>query len=108
MEKIIKEEVYVKIGVLRDLIIIEKESDGSRLIGVDVVKLKFDFCNVGGLDYFIFYYKGYSGYMIRLRKVKVLSWVGKDGKCYFVKSVYILFYVGDFFLKWVVLCRLKL
>ena len=34
--KIIKEEAHVKTGALRDSITIEKESDGSRLIGVDV------------------------------------------------------------------------
>lgn len=51
MEKIIKEEAHVKTGALRDSITIEKESDGSRLIGVDVAKLKSDPRNVGGLDY---------------------------------------------------------
>ncbi|EFT46599.1 hypothetical protein FEW48_002541 [Enterococcus faecalis] len=108
MEKIIKEEAHVKTGALKDSITIEKESDGSRLIGVDVAKLKSDPRNVGGLDYSIPYYKGHSGYTIRPRKAKALSWVGKDGKRHFAKSVYIPPHAGDPFLKRAVLRRPKL
>ena len=96
---IMKDEVSVRSGALRDAIGKEKKGDFEALVGVDGDKLKADSRNIGGIDYSLFYWKGHRTYTIRPKSAKVLSWVGTDGKRRFAKKVTIPAHAGDPFIE---------
>ena len=108
IEKLMKEEVHVKSGALRDSIKTEKKGKGHYLVGVDTAVLKSDQRNIGGMDYSVFYHDGHKAYTISAKNAKVLRWIGKDGKVHFAKSVRIPASNGDKFIQRVVERRPKI
>lgn len=108
IEALLKEEVHVQSGALRDSITTEKKGDGHFLVGVDSEKLRNDPRNAGGQDYSIFYHDGHRGYTIRAKNAKALRWIGKDGQVKFAKSVHIPASAGDPFVARAVKRRPKI
>lgn len=108
VKQLLKEEVHVKSGALRDSIEDEKKGPGHHLIGVDAAKLASDPRNVSGMDYSVPYHDGHRAYTIRSKNAKALRWIGKDGKVHFAKSVRIPASAGDPFIERAVKRRPKL
>lgn len=99
MEVIVKGEAHIDSGALRDSITTEKKANGSYLVGVDAAKLKSDARNASKTDYSVPYHDGHRAYTVRAKKAKALSWIGKDGKRHFAKSVRIPASAGDPFIE---------
>lgn len=108
METIVKSEVHIDSGALRDSITTEKKTGSSYLVGVDAAKLKSDARNASKIDYSVPYHDGHRAYTVRAKKAKVLSWIGKDGQRHFAKSVRIPASAGDPFIERAVLKRPKI
>lgn len=108
MEEIVKGEVHVRSGALRDSITTEKKGEGRYLVGVDADRLKADPRNASGIDYSVPYNDGHKTYTIRPKTKKALRWIGADGKVRFAKSVTIPASAGDPFIKRAVLKRPKI
>lgn len=96
---LLRQEVHVKSGALRDSIEIKKKGRGEYFIGVNASKLQADPRNIGGLDYSRPYHDGHRPYTIVPVRAKALRWVGKDGKVHFATKVRIPAHSGDPFVQ---------
>jgi len=99
IEVLLKQEVHVKSGALRDSIEKKKKGTGEYFIGVNVEKLKADPRNIGGLDYSRAYHDGHGPYTIVPKRAKVLRWIGADGKVHFATKVKNPAHAGDPFVQ---------
>lgn len=106
--KVMKQEVHVQSGALRDSLESKKVGKGHYFVGVNPAKLKADPRNAGGKNYSIPYYYGHNGYTIKPKNKKVLSWIGKDGQRKFAAYVRIPPHPGDPFIERTILRRPKI
>lgn len=83
---IMKDVINKKTGALSDSVEMQKQTDGSYLVGINENKLKQDPRNAGGVNYVKYYYYGSKPHTIRAKNGKALHW-RLNGKDYYAKSV---------------------
>lgn len=86
-QRVMKQVINKDTGALSDSVDIEKVKDNHWKVGINTGKLVNDPRNAGKIDYTPYYYHGSRPHTIKAKPGKTLSWVGKDGKRYFAKSV---------------------
>lgn len=88
-EQILRSEVPVKTGALRDSITHKKTGKFSAVVGVDGDALRSHPSTIGGIDYSPYVWKGISkGYDIVPVRAKALRWVDDKG-VHYAKRVHI-------------------
>lgn len=97
-EKVMRNEVHVKTGALRDSIETKKVSKYEWFVGVNGDKLASDARNVSKQDYAAAYLNGHRAFTIYPKYKKALRWEDENG-VHFAKYVKIPATNGDPFIK---------